>query len=248
MTFQSLSCQSGIGVEVQNQDLQWFIWQFCPSLITLYLYFSPWNTEQPLNSSVEVALLYDLIIFKEVYSFHFYKVFAFEFPSPLASIRMEKTMHPAGAHCYNFSALVSTAVSIESRAVAASWPVFMEVTMSMRRDLQNTPCHETHHSLWISWWENSVTASNHAVNSWQSGTKGEKETQRPSSGHVTYGCPQCPTRGTLWLFAFPLPCPVMLSPGAVFASLLSCHATVLSFLIPVKESALLRFPQEMEQT
>lgn len=56
------------------------------------------------------------------------------------------------------------------------------------------------------------------------------------------------TRGTVRLFAFPLPFPVMLSPGAVFASLLSCHATVLSFLIPVKESALLRFPQEMEQT
>lgn len=248
MAFQSLSCQSGIGVEVQNQDLQQFIWQFCPSLITLYLYFSPWNTEQPLNSSVEVALLYDLIIFKEVYSFHFYKAFVFEFPSPLASIRMEKTMHPAGAHCYNFSALLSTAVSIESRAVAASWPMFMEVTVSVRRDLQNTPCHETHRSLWISWWENSVTASNHAVNSWHSGTKGEKETQRPSSGHVTYGCPQCPTPGNTVAVCLPLALSWNALSRAVFASLLSCHVTVLSFLIPVKELALLRFPQEMEQT
>lgn len=47
------------------------------------------------------------------------------------------------------------------------------------------------------------------------------------------------TQATPWLFAFPLPFSVMLSPCAIFASLLSCRATVLSLLIPAKESVLL---------
>lgn len=47
------------------------------------------------------------------------------------------------------------------------------------------------------------------------------------------------TQATPQLFAFHLPFSVMFSPCAIFASLLSCRATVPSLLIPAKESLLL---------
>lgn len=150
----------------------------------------------------------------------------FGFPSLLASIRMGK--YPSRAHCNNLSALLSP-----------PWHWAFH--------LPNAACLKPI-TLRISWWEGNVPVSSHTVNPWHWGTKGKEETQRPSSHCVHMAIKDVAMRAAPWLFAFPLPFPVILSPWAIFASLLSCHATVLSFLIPIKESALLWFPQEMGKT
>lgn len=79
----------------------------------------------------------------------------FRFPSPPASIRVLKPVHPAGPHSYSFSGLPSSLRhrATESRAKFALWPTCVEVTLSICGYLPNTVCRETCRSVWISWWE-----------------------------------------------------------------------------------------------
>lgn len=82
------------------------------------------------------------------------KRFYFRFPSPLASIRLLKPMHPTDAHSYSFSALPSPpwhwTLNLEPSLFhgPCSWRL-----PCLCGDLPSTVCHETCHSVWISWWE-----------------------------------------------------------------------------------------------
>jgi len=82
-------------------------------------------------------------------------------------------------------------------------------------------------------------SSNHIINSWHAGMKGWKKPKGFLQAVSHMSIHGIATQATPRLFAFPLPFSVMLSPCAIFASLLSCHATVPSLLIPSKESVLL---------
>lgn len=108
-------------------------------------------------------------------------------------------------------------------------------------DLPNAICPETCLSVRISCWES-------LRNCWTAlrvttliipGTQEEKAWKKPKgylralSHMAIHGIA---TQTTPWLFGFPLPFSVMLSACAIFASLLSCHATIHTLLILTKES------------
>lgn len=154
---------------------------------------------------------------------------------------MFKPLHPAGAHSYSFSAPSSSlqywALDLEpsSRCGLCSWrlPCLCVGTYL----IQTVPKPV---SVWISSWGSlrncwaAVTTTTLLIPGTQEGKawKKPKGFLRALSHMAIHGVA---TQTTPWLFGFLLPFSVMLSPCAIFASLLSCHATVRSLLIPTKE-------------
>lgn len=214
---------------------------FAPPLIFVFL---PSGTQGNFSSQSSLWVLqlwwvYYMTFFvsKEACSYDFYQELIFQVLLSSASIRVFKPLHPAGTHSYSFSPVLSTG----PRARLAPWSVFMEVTVSVRGDLPNTICAETCLSLSISCWESlrNHWAAVRTTTLLIPGTQEEKVWKKPK-GSLTalshMAIHGIATWTTPWQFGFPLPFSVMLSPCAIFASLLSCHATVHSLLILTKES------------
>lgn len=121
----------------------------------------------------------------------------FRFPSPPVSIRPLKPVHPTGAHSYTFPTLPSSlwhsALNLEPTLLCGPYSRRLPCGGTCR-----TVCHETCMSQLVTELEEPLDnhVSNHDIDSWHSGRKGEEETHGLSSGCVTHGCTQYCWLGT----------------------------------------------------
>lgn len=96
-------------MEVQNQVLRRHSWRLCPLLLPLSLYF----LSQECRAAFEFFSCGGFIIWPFLYLRRLAHIIStknsyFRFPSPLASIRAFKPVHPTRACSYSFSALPSS--------------------------------------------------------------------------------------------------------------------------------------------